>query len=154
MTEVWPPVPLATREVPTAKLGVGVGEGAEINPSTPSVFPGRVDIDGINGSSSSSSSDDRRTSSDSSNSNDNGNLPALVGRPARDLEISGKLLVLQSERTRSQSRGLAMSASYADNPLVYAMMTVEAERNVEDEAAEIERAHDSLLEERLKKERE
>ena len=47
-----------------------------------------------------------------------------------------------------------MSASYADTLLAYVMRTVEAEMTVEEEAAEIERAHDSLLEERLKKERE
>ena len=38
--------------------------------------------------------------------------------------------------------------------LTYAMRTVEAKRIVEEEAAEIERTHDSLLEERLEKKRE
>ena len=45
-----------------------------------------------------------------------------------------------------------MSATCADALLAYAMRTVEAKRTVEDEAAEIERAYDSLLEERLEKE--
>ena len=47
-----------------------------------------------------------------------------------------------------------MSASYADALLAYAMRTVEAKRTVEEEAVEIKRAHGSLLEERLEKERE
>ena len=47
-----------------------------------------------------------------------------------------------------------MSASYADALLAYAIKTVEAKRTVEDEAADIERAHDSLLKERLEEERE
>ena len=42
---------------------------------------------------------------DRSNSNDNGDLPALVGKPARDLEVFDELPVLQSGRMRSQSRG-------------------------------------------------
>ena len=44
-----------------------------------------------------------------------------------------------------------MSASCADALLTYVMSTVEAKRTVEEEATEIERAHDSLLEERLEK---
>ena len=55
---------------------------------------------------------------------------------------------------RSQSRGLTMSASYAGALLTYAIWTVEAKRTVEGEAAEIKRAHDSLLEKRLEKKRE
>ena len=122
--------------------------GAEGNPLTPSVSPGRAGYGVINGSSSNSSSDDSRTSSDSSNSNDSGDIPV------RDLEVFGELLALQSGRTRSLSRGLAMSAFFADALLAYAMRTVEAKRTVEEEVAEIERAHDSLLKERLEKERE
>ena len=162
MTEVWPPEPPATREAPAAEPGAVAGGGAESNPSTPSVSPGRDDFGGINGSSSSSSrsgdssssSDDSRTSSDSSSSNNSGDLPALVGRPAREREVSGKLPALQRVCMRSQSRGLTMSASYADTLLVYAMRTVEAKKAVEEEAAQIEQGHDSLLEERLEKERE
>ena len=45
-----------------------------------------------------------------------------------------------------------MSASYADVLLAKAMRTVEAKRTVEEEAAEVERAHNSLLKERLEKE--
>ena len=45
-----------------------------------------------------------------------------------------------------------MSASCADALLAYAMRTVKAKRAVEEEAAETELAHDSLLEERLKNE--
>ena len=129
--------------------------GAESNPPTPSVSPGRANFgctNGSNSSSSSSSSDDSRTSSDSSdsrNGNDSGDFPALTRRPARDLEIFGKLPALQSGRTRSQSRGLTMSASYVDVLLVYGMRAVEAKKTIEEKAAEIERAHDSLLEERL-----
>ena len=98
---------------------------AEGNPPTPSVTPGRADFGGINGNSS-SSSDDNRTSNDSTNNNDSGNLPALVGLPARDLEVFGELPALQSGRTRSQSRGLTMSASYTDALLAYAVRVVEA----------------------------
>ena len=47
-----------------------------------------------------------------------------------------------------------MSASCTDTLLMYAMRTVEAKRTIEKEAAEIERAHDSLLKERPEKERE
>ena len=47
-----------------------------------------------------------------------------------------------------------MSASYADNLLAYAMRVIEAKKTMKEEAVEIERAHDSLLEERLYKERE
>ena len=57
--------------------------------STPSASPGGGDFGDTNGSSS-SSSDDSRTSSDSSNSNDSGDLPALVGGRARDLEFFGE----------------------------------------------------------------
>ena len=128
--------------------------GAEGNPPTPSVSPGRADFGGINGSGSSCSSDDSRNSSDSSNSNDSGDLPALVERPARDMEVFGELSALQSERTRSKSRGLTMSASFADALLAFAMRAVEAKKTMEEKTAEIERAHDSLLEERLEKERE
>ena len=157
MTEVCPPVPPATREAPAAEPGVGVEGWAEGNPATPSVSPGRADCGSINdSSSSSSSSDDSHTSSDSSNSsnssnsNDSGDFPALVERPAWDLEIFRKLPALLSGRTRSLSRGLTTSASCADALLAYAIRTVEAKRTVEawrtveakraveEEAAEIE----------------
>ena len=128
--------------------------GAEGNPPTPSVPPGRADFGGINGNSSSYSSEDSRTSSDSSSGNDGGNFPTLARRPARDLEAFGELPVLQSGHTRSQSRGLAMGASCADDLLAYAMRAMEAEKPTEEKAAEVERAHDSLLEEQLEKERE
>ena len=129
--------------------------GEEGNPPTPSVFPGRADFGGINGSSSSCSSYDSRISSDRSNSNDSGDLPALVGKPARDLEVFDELPVLQSGRMRSQSRGLNMSASYANALLAYAIRAVEAKNAIEEKAPKHERAaHDSLLEERLEKERE
>ena len=133
-------------------------EGAEGNLPTPPISPGRAVFGGTNGSnSSSSSSDDSRTSSDgsdSSNGNDSGGFPTLARRPARDLEVFGELPALQSGRPRSQSRGLIMSASYADALLVYAMRAVEAKKTIEEKATEIERAHDSLLEERLEEERE
>ena len=102
MMEVWPPVPPATREAPAVEPGAGAGGGAEGNPPTPSISPGRDEFGGINGSSS-SSSDNSRTSSVISNGNDSGDLPALVGRPARGLEAFGELHSLQSGRTRSQS---------------------------------------------------
>ena len=128
--------------------------GAEGNPPTPSVPPGRADFGGINGNSSSYSSEDSRTSSDSSSGNDGGDFPTLARRPARDLEAFGELPVLQSGHTRSQSRGLAMGASCADDLLAYAMRAMEAEKPTEEKAAEVERAHDSLVEEQLEKERE
>ena len=106
----------------------------------------------MNGSSSSCSSDNNRTSLDSSNSNDSGDLPALVGRPARDLEVFRELPALQSGRTKSPSWGFPMSTSYADALLAHAMRAVEAKKTMEKKAAKIERAHDSLLEERLEKE--
>ena len=93
--------------------------GAEGNPPTPSVPPGRADFGGINGN---------RTSSDSSSGNDGGDFPALARRPARDLEAFGELPALQSGHTRSQSRGLAMGASCADDLLAYAMRAMEAGR--------------------------
>ena len=132
-------------------------EGTEGNPPTSSVSLVRADFGGINGRSRSSSSNDSRTSSDSSNSinnNDSGDLPALVERPARDLEVFGKLLALQSGRTRFQSRGLTIGASYADDLLVYPMRAVEVKKITEEKVTEIERAHGSLLEERLEKKRE
>ena len=128
--------------------------GAEGNPTTPSVPPGRADFGGINGNSSSYSSEDSRTSSDSSSGNDGGDFPTHARRPARDLEAFGELPVLQSGHTRSQSRGSAMGASCADDLLAYAMRAMEAEKATEEKAAEVERAHDSLLEEQLEKERE
>ena len=131
--------------------------GTEGNPPTPSVSPGRADFGCTNGSNSSRSSDDSCTSNysnDSSNGNDSGDFPSPTRRPAQDLEVFGELPALQSGRTRSQSRGLAMSASYADALLAYAMRAVEAKTTIEEKAAGIERAHDSLLEEHLKKERE
>ena len=128
--------------------------GAEGNPPTPSVPPGRADFGGINGNSSSYSSEDSRTSSDSSSGNDGGDFPTHARRPARDLEAFGELPVLQSGHTRSQSRGSAMGASCADDQLAYAMRAMEAEKPTEEKAAEVERAHDSLLEEQLEKERE
>ena len=140
-------------EAPAEKYSRGHG-GAEGNPPTPSVPPGRADFGGINGNSSSYSSEDSRTSRDSSSGNDGGNFPTLARRPARDLEAFGELPVLQSGHTRSQSRGLAMGASCADDLLAYAMRAMEAEKPTEEKAAEVERAHDSLLEEQLEKERE
>ena len=128
--------------------------GAEGNPPTPSVPPERADFGGINGNSSSYSSEDSRTSSDSSSGNDGGDFPTHARRPARDLEAFGELPVLQSGHTRSQSRGSAMGASCADDLLAYAMRAMEAEKPTEEKAAEVERAHDSLLEEQLEKERE
>ena len=128
--------------------------GAEGNPPTPSVPPGRADFGGINGNSSSYSSEDSRTSSDSSSGNDGGDFPTHARRPARDLEAFGELPVLQSGHTRSQSRGSAMGASCADDLLAYAMRAMEAEKPTEEKAAEVERAHDSLLEEQLEKKRE
>ena len=47
-----------------------------------------------------------------------------------------------------------MSASCSDAMLAYALRTVEAKRTEEEEATKIERAYDSLLKERLEKERE
>ena len=126
--------------------------GAKGNPPTPPVPPGRNDFNGINGSSNSSSSDDSRTKSNGSNSNDGGDLFALVGRPAWDLEVFGELPALQSGRTRSQSRGLTMNAPYAGALLAYVMRAVEAKKTMEEKTAEIERAHDSQLKERLEKE--
>ena len=126
----------------------------ESNPPILSVSTGRADFSEFNGSSSSCSSDDRCTSSDSSDSNDSGDLPALVGSPTRDLEVFGELPALKSGRTRSQSRRLTMSASYADTLLAYAMRVMEAKNNMKEKTAKIERAHDSLLEEHLAKERE
>ena len=84
---------------------------------------------------------------------DSGDLSALMGRPAQDLEVFGEPQALQSGCTRSQSRGLTMSASYADALLAYPMRTVEANRIVREEVVEIERVHDSLPEELLEKER-
>ena len=78
--------------------------GVKGKPPTLSVSPGRADFDGINGSSSSSSSTDSRTSSNSSNGNDSEDLPALVRRSARDLEVFGELPALQTD-ARSPSRG-------------------------------------------------
>ena len=128
--------------------------GAEGNPPTPSPPPGRADFGGSNGNSSSYSNEDSRTSSDSSSGNDDGDFPALARRPARDLEVFGELPALQSGHTRSQSRGLAMCASCADDLLAHAMRAMEAEKPTEEKVAEVERAHDSLLEEQLEKERE
>ena len=95
LTEVWPPVPPTTLKKPVEEHGAGAGGGAEGNPPTPSVSPGRVNFGGINGSSS-SSSDDSCTSSDTSNSNDNGDLPVVLGISSRDLEVFGELHALQS----------------------------------------------------------
>ena len=106
MTEVWPPVPPATREAPAAKPGAGAGGGVEGIPPTSSVSPERDAFGGIKGS----SGDDSHTSSDSSSSNNSEDLSMLL-RPARDLESFGELPALQNGRTRSESRGLIISAS-------------------------------------------
>ena len=155
MAEMRPPVPPATREATAAKPGAGAGPGGDVkgNPPTPSVSHGRADFGGINGSSLSSSSDSR-TSIDSSNRNDSGDLPALVGRRARDVEVFSEIPAMQRGRTRSQPRGLTMGASCVDALLAYALRTVVANRAVDEEAAEIERAHNLLLEAPLEKERE
>ena len=84
--------------------------------------------------------------------NDSRDLPVLVGRPERDLEVFDELTARGSGRTRSQSRGMTISASCTNVLLAYAI-TVEAKRTVEEEAVENERAHDSLLDERLERER-
>ena len=47
-----------------------------------------------------------------------------------------------------------MSTSCADALLAYTMGTMEVKRTVEEQATEIEPAHDSLLEEHLEKKRE
>ena len=49
---------------------------------------------------------------------------------------------------------MIISASCADALLAYSLKTVRVKGAVEEEAAEIERTHDSLLEERLENERE
>ena len=156
MSEVWPPVPPTTRKAPAAEPGAEAGGCVEGKPPTPSVSPRRADFGDINGSSSSnsSSSDDSHTCSGYSNNKDSGDLPVLVRRSAWDLEVFGELPALQSGRTRSQSRDLTISASCADGLLAHAMRTVDAKRAVEEEAAEIERAHDSLLQEQTEKGRE
>ena len=141
-------------EAPAAKFAAAATGVRMATPPTPSVPPGRADFGGINGNSSSYSSEDSRTSSDSSSGNDGGDFPTLARRLARDLEAFGELPVLQSGHTRSQSRGLAMGASCADDLLAYTMRTMEAEKPMEEKAAEVERAHDSLLEEQLEKVRE
>ena len=128
--------------------------GAEGNPPTPSVPPGRADFGGINGNSSSYSSEDSRSSSDSSSGNDGGDFSALARRPERDLEAFGELPALQSGHTRSQPWGLAMGASCADDLSAYAMRAMEGEKPMEEKAAEVEQAHDSLLEKQLEKARE
>ena len=71
----------ATREAPVAESGAGSRGrgGAEGNPPTPLVSPGKADLGGINGSNGNSSSDDSRTSSNSSNSNDSGIFPRSRG---------------------------------------------------------------------------
>ena len=132
MTRMWPPVPPATHEAPAVEPGAGPEGGAEGNPPILSVSPGRADFGGINHSSSSSSSGESRTSRDSS---DSGDVPALVMRPAQDVDVFDELHILQSGRTRSQPWSLTMSASCADVLLTYAMRTVEAKRTVEEEAA-------------------
>ena len=114
-------------------------EGTEGNLPTSSVSPRRADFGSINGSSSSCNSDDSCTSSSDSNnsSNDSGDLPALVEKPARDLEVFGELPALQSGRMRSQLRGLAMSTSFADALLAYVMRSMEAKKTMEEKATEI-----------------
>ena len=148
--------PGATRNARGASGGTWsqVRGGAESNPPKPPVSPERDIFGGIDGSSNSSRSDDSRTSSNSSNSNDRGDVPALVGRPVRDLEVFGELPAVQSGRTRPQSRCLIMSASYTDDLLAYVMRAVESKETMEEKAAKIERAHGSLLEELLERERE
>ena len=107
MTEVWPPVPPATREAPAAKPEAGAGGGVEGIPQTSSVSPERDAFGGIKGS----SGDDSHTSSDSSSSSNNSEDLSTLLRPARDLESFGELPALQNGRTRSESRGLIISAS-------------------------------------------
>ena len=138
MTEVWPPVPPATRVAPATEPRVGAGEGRKAaNPLTSSISPGRVDFSGIHGSKSRSSSDDSYTSRESSKINDIGDLSALAWRPVRDLEGFGELPALQSERMRSQSQGLYTSTFCVDALLAFAIRTVETKTTVE-KAAEIE----------------
>ena len=154
MTEVWPSVPPATRVATATEPGVEAREGAEGKPPTLSVSPGTIGFGVINGSSSSSNSDHSRTSSNSSSINDSGDLPALVERPAWDLEVSSELPTLYRGRTRSPSRGLTMNASCVDALVTYVMRTVEAKGTMEEEIEETERVDDSLLEEHLEKDRE
>ena len=47
-----------------------------------------------------------------------------------------------------------MNTSYVDALLAYATRAVEAKKTIEEKAVKIKRAHDSLLEERVEKERE
>ena len=141
-------------EAPAAKYVAAATGVRKVTPRHHRSPPGRADFGGIDGNSSSYSSEDSRTSSDSSSGNDGGDFPTHARRPARDLEAFGELPVLQSGHTRSQSRGSAMGASCADDLLAYAMRVMEAEKPTEEKTAEVERAHDSLLEEQLEKERE
>ena len=64
--------------------------GAEGNPPTSSVSPGRDDFGGIKGS----SSDDSSTSGDGSSYNNSEDLSTLGRKPARDLESFGELPAL------------------------------------------------------------
>ena len=89
MTEVWPPVPPATCEAPAAESGAGVGGGgAEGNPPTPSVSPGRADFHGIN------------ASSDNINSKWAGTFPRLWG----DLRETWRFLA-SAPNCKSDARG-------------------------------------------------
>ena len=105
MTEVWPPVPPATREAPAVEPGPGARGGAEGNPPTSSVFLGRANFGGINGSSSSSNSDDSRTCSDSSNSTTAGTFPRLWG----DLRGTWRFLA-SSPHCKADARGPSRGA--------------------------------------------
>ena len=153
MTEVWPPVLPATRKAPAVKPGawaVGVRKATLRHHQSPPGGPVSVTSTEAVAAVAATTAAPAVTVPTSTT---DGDLPALVGKPARDLEVFGGLPALQSGRTRSQSRDFTTRTSYADALLAYFMRAVEAKKTSEEKAAEIERAHDSLLEERLEKER-
>ena len=148
MTEVGPPVPPATREAPEAEPGAGAAGVRKVTPRQHRSPPG-----GTVASTAAVAAVATTTAAPAvtaATATTAGTFPRSWG-PARNLEVFGELPALQSGRTRSQSQGLTMSASYVDALLVYTMRAVEAKKTMEKKAAESERAHDSLLEERLEK---
>ena len=151
MTEVRPPVPPATCETPAAEPRAGAGWGLrKANPrhhQSPPEGPTSIASTAVVAAAAATIAAPEVTAATLMTV---GIFPGLWG----DLRGTWRFLAsspLQSGRTKSQPRGLTKSASYADALLAYAFRTVEVKRTVDKEAAEIERAHDALLKEHLKR---
>ena len=153
MTEVWPPVPPATREAPVAEPGAGAEGVRKAIPRYHRSFP----VGPISVASTAAVAAAAATAAAPA-------VTAAIATTAGTFPACGETRAgtggfrrapCTAKRTHEVPvAGLDHERVLRGCPAGVCIRTVEAKRTVEEEVMEIERAHDSLLEERLEKERE